>query len=379
MKSAALAAFALLLFLAPAPAAADEADAAFDRATALVAAGDDGAAAEALEALAARWPDSARADDALFLAARLAEDELGDPARALALYRRLVERYPDSRVALAAGRRAEALAGALGPGGAGDAALARFRAILGAYTVRGHDASVRAAEELLAESPDWAGRDQVHLWLGRVQARAGHLADAARHIEAAIALAADAGARDDARLVAGEVAALRGDHDAAAAHYRAIDTSDPARARTVQDALAQLERSRGRARLSTLSYGVALAALLLLLASLRAAAGSWRAAARALRRPPTEVIYFAPVGLLLFAFALTGHEMIAPAVAVVTGGGLALSWLSGAALRARPARRRAVAHALIAAAGMAALLYATLHHNGLLDLLLGTLRFGPEL
>ena len=101
---------------------------------------DAAAAVGALVALADRAPDDRFADDALAEAARMSEEDLGDPARALALYRRLVARYPDSREVRRARHRIELLAAGLGPGGAGGAhvaALAAYQAALRDATAGG--------------------------------------------------------------------------------------------------------------------------------------------------------------------------------------------------------------------------------------------------
>ena len=81
--------------------------------------------------------------------------------------------------------------------------------------------------------------------------------------------------------------------------------------------------------------------------------------------------------------ALTTHETIAPAVTTLSIGGLVLAGLSGAALdllRAggRPVRRRALLHVALSTAAVVALLYIVLMRDGLLDLVIETVRFGPE-
>lgn len=392
MRAVVLAALALLLAVVGGAHAQEGGDhgaaagdaAAFERATAHLAAGDPGRAAAALVELAERAPESPQADDALFLAAELHEDELGDPGRALALYRQLLARYPDSRVALAASRRAEALAGAIEPGGEGDQALARWRALLAGFADRGADAAIRDAEALLRDYPDWAGRPRVHLWLGQVHQREGRLGAAARELAAARA-GDDADVAFEATLAAVEVALLARDFAAADRILEEASASDPPRLRALEDARARVDLARARLRAARASL-VGLAGIALLLAaSLWRSAGGARPALRALRRPPVEAIYMAPLALLIFLLALTDHESAAPTVGLICGGGLALTWLSGAGLRAardapvRPRRWLALAHAVLTASGIAALVYLALYRNDLLDLVTSTLRFGPDL
>jgi hypothetical protein len=94
-------------------------------------------------------------------------------------------------------------------------------------------------------------------------------------------------------------------------------------------------------------------------------------------------VFLAPVALVLIGVAFTAHRLIAPAVATIALGGLALTWLSGAALdrlraTGRPHRLRSIAHVVACLTGVAALGYVALIRDDLLDLLIATVRFGPE-
>jgi hypothetical protein len=89
------------------------------------------------------------------------------------------------------------------------------------------------------------------------------------------------------------------------------------------------------------------------------------------------------VAAVLVGVALTTHELIAPAVLLVSAGGLVLAGLSGATLdllaaRGRPLGRRALLHAALCATAVAALLYIALTRGDLLDMVIETVRFGPE-
>src|SRR5262249_54048894 len=96
----------------------------FYRGTDLERDGRDAEAAEVMRRIVAEAPTDPFADDALFELARLEEEKLGDPAGAARDYRRLAHDYPDSRLAVRAQRRAEALGRELGPEGAAAEAAA---------------------------------------------------------------------------------------------------------------------------------------------------------------------------------------------------------------------------------------------------------------
>jgi hypothetical protein len=94
-------------------------------------------------------------------------------------------------------------------------------------------------------------------------------------------------------------------------------------------------------------------------------------------------LFLAPVAAVLVGVALTTHETIAPAVLTLSIGGLVLAGLSGTALdllRAsdRPLRRRALVHAGLSLIATIALLYISLMRDDLLDMVIETVRFGPE-
>ena len=104
---------------------------------------------------------------------------------------------------------------------------------------------------------------------------------------------------------------------------------------------------------------------------------------RAHLRPPAEVVFVAPISAVLVVVSFTSHHAIAPAVAIVAAGGVALAWLSAIGLDARraagkPVRARAIAHALACIVAVLALGYIALTRDGLLDMLVETVRFGPD-
>ncbi len=361
----------------------------FERAAERKAAGAHREAAAAFVKLADDARGSPYADDALFEAAKLYEEKLTEPQTALRLYRRLLAEYPDSRTALAASRRATAIAENIGPDG--DAtALARFTDLLQRFPERGESDSIAVAEQLLSEYPDWHGRARLQLWLAGVHQRGGRHRRALDYYLAAAAVAKATQNRDDelfsAYRGAGDAAAALGRFDTAERYYRLMPVGgDPARQRSFEDALADLDRARMRTMLYRVSLALIAVVVLVLLVSLRLAAGSIAASWRALRRPSVETVFMAPIAALLIAASLTAHYAIAPAVTIISLGGIAITWLSGAGLAAgRRSRRglgpwRRLLHALLTALAVVAICYVAVHRNRLIDMIIETVRFGPDL
>jgi len=338
-------------------------------------------AAAALEALAAEAPEHRLAAEALFTAAEVREEHLADPAAALALYRKIQASYPDSRPALAAARRAAAIDKQIGTDQEGLEAQRRFTQIREGFPDRPEAESIAMTEALLRESPTWVGAPSVALWLAEVDLRAGRLESAVRRYAAVAERYQNSEARFDALLGAGDAALRLGRTGDAERFYRMLDPAgDPSRETLRRDALGQLAQARGRQRLGWLAGILALAGFLVLTGSLLRAARSARRAARALWPPPSEVVYLAPVSVVLSAAAFTGYAGLGPAVTCISIAGLAAAWLSGAGLAARGERRAAavVVHALAAALIVLGVTYLALLRTQLLDAVIETFRYGPE-
>jgi hypothetical protein len=320
--------------------------------------------------------------DVLFAAARACEDKLDDPGRAVALYDRITGEHPSARVATAAARRAAALRTLIGPHGE-TAALARELAQLIAHADAEPAGDVIRRGDQLAGAA-WPGAPRAALWLADWLRRSGRFADAgARYAAIAARWPAAPEAREALRGGAG-CALDAHDWSLAEAIAARLPVVEPADRSVRDDLLAAAARGRRRARwylAARLAIAAALAALLGSLAEavVRSPPGTRRAALR----PPIEVVYLAPVAAVLVGVAFTAHRLIAPAVAMISAGGVALTWLSGAALeqlrsRGRPRRLRAAGHMLACVAGVAALAYIALTRDNLLDALIETVRFGPE-
>jgi tetratricopeptide (TPR) repeat protein len=357
----------------------DPADARFRAATARAATGDRSGALADFVAIADTAPDSPWADDALVEAARLAEQQ-ADPARAGALLTRMADRYPASRSARWARAHAAQLAARAVPD--------EWRP-----TAAEHDAVIRAVGRhgdptphldrlaaLLRARPGYPREHAAQIWLGDAWSRQGEWARALGWYRDALATAATPDARRTARLrsVSALVALDRfADADAAIDEVASDPAIDP---HAIARARRDVDRGRVRHRWRIAAW-LALAMLAVAaLIQLRRATGSMRATAAALARPPVEVWFLAPIAVLGIAAAASGNVMVARAVRWVAIGGVGVTWLSGAVLRATPAagpRRIALHIAAIALAG-AALVYLVISSDRLLDMLVETWRHGPD-
>ncbi|HEX3764185.1 MAG TPA: hypothetical protein VHW23_36075 [Kofleriaceae bacterium] len=367
---------------APRPAAGGPGIADGDRAALLDALGasDRGRLERAVAAIAA--PGSAADADLRFAAARACEDRLEDPARALALYERIAREQPSARVAAAAARRAAALRELVGPHGESAALADQLTRLIAHADALPADEVLRTGDALAAAA--WPGAPRAGLWLADWLRRSGHAADAAARYarvaarwpdrpEAREAMRGEAGCAIDARDWSRA--------ETLAARLPAVEPAD----RGIRDELlAAARRGRRRARWYAVAWLALAGAFTALLGSLaeallRGPPGTRRAALR----PPLEVAYLAPIVAVLVGVAFTAHPLIAPAVTTISAGGVALAWLSGAALERlragdRPRRLRAAGHIVACLAGVAALAYIALTRDNLLDALIETVRFGPD-
>lgn len=322
------------------------------------------------DALRAARERPERAAEELAAAATLFEQRLGEPVRAAELYRQVVALEPGGALAERARRRLDYLA----PLVEGDPEVRKaWMAILGDEGSEPPATTVARAEALIAAHPQWPGVAHVLAWLGNEAHGAGDWDRAREHYRLALERATSAELRRTIHRSQVELALSGGDAaeaDAALAQLRALGELGVGE-RPLRDRV-ELERRRALWLRAALVGGAA--ALAVLLASVVTGAGSLRAVAAALRRPPAELIYLAPVAALIVGLAALRFRDVAPAVAAMAAAGLAFTWLSGAGLRLHPpSRRRALVHALAAAVGVCAVVYLILHQAVLLDDLLDTL------
>lgn len=342
---------------------------------------DPGEIDRAIAAILALPPRDAD-PDVLFAAGRACEDKLLDPGRAVAIYDRLAADHPTARATAAAVRRAATLREQIGPRGEFAAPAGELAQLVARADALPGDAVIERGERLAAAA--WPGAPTAALWLADWLRRTGRF-------DAAQARYAQVIARWPALPQAG--AALRGaigcaldarNWALAEVLARKLPAADPLDQALRDDQLAAAARGRRREHwyvAAWLAIAGVLAALLgsLAEAALRSPVGT----RRSVLRPPIEAVFFAPVALVLIGIAFTAHRLIAPAVTTIAVGGLALTWLSGATLErlrahGRARRLRSIAHVLACLTGIAALAYVALTRDHLLDLLIETVRFGPE-
>lgn len=319
--------------------------------------------------------------DAMFTAARACEERLRDPVRALVLYERILERFPDARVAMASQRRAHHLREQVGArGGSSEEARELARLMADGERLPLAEALRRADE--LAGRP-WPGAAEVLLWSAELVRRRGALDEAIARYRAVLARYRGSAAAVRALRGLAGAAVERGDWALAEEMALALPIVEPADALTRDELLAKAKRGRTAGRWAAIAQATLIAGSVALLLSLLQL-GGWRVgAARALWPPPIEVAYMAPVAALITGASFTGNVSITPAVAIICGGGLALAWLSGATLtearrRQRESKARSLGHLVTCAAAVLALAYLAIISTGLLDLLISTVQLGPE-
>jgi hypothetical protein len=311
--------------------------------------------------------------DALFAAAHACEDRLDDPARAAKLYERIVHELPDARVAIAAARRAEILRAQLGPH---DEYARQTAQLTNAIAVaERHSAdSIGIADRLAHES--WPGAADAELWAANWLRGHGRHDDAlARYAELARRFPGSPQALLGAREAAGCALDARR-WDLAERLARELPGGNPVEDAARDELIAAAKRGRHRDVLTTGAVLALVLAALVLLASL--ADSALRGGRRwPSLRPPIEVMFFAPIAVLLVAVAWLGQRTIAPAVTRISITGIALGWLSGAALdllraRGRRVRARSLVHVAACVLGVVAIAYISIVRDDLIDLIRAT-------
>lgn len=337
----------------------------FSAAVALEARGQYREAAAALETLARERPQDPLAADALFEAAVIAEERLKAPARAQQLYQEVVSHYPSNRLARRARTRAEVLGRGLQ---SGIAPLRQYDEIL----ARPRPDATAKMESLLSRHPDFALADRALFWLGQRYGAAGQLDQAQatyRRLEQRFPKSVWARRAQGARA---DLLLARGHPFAARALYRELASApDPMIRAAGQEGLEASLRWLVRALLAALAAAYLLAYVARSLRGLRAAPA------------PLELLYYAPVALVFVLAAATEDRAIGWATAILAVGGAALCWLSAAATAVRLERgpldlKERVARALALTLAILAMSYLAVLVTGLLDLVLETLRAGPD-
>lgn len=380
------AAIAIVGLLATAAAADPEsdADAAFRAAQASATRGEP-AALDALEALGRARPLTRWTDDAWAAAARLAEQRT-DFARARRDLAEVVATTADDVTR----RRAEAalarLAATTGAGGEWDAVVAEHDRLTGVILSGVGDPKPALAQltALVAAHPTYPGATTARLVIAQGWERDGEPARGIAVLDEAIATAPTAELRGRARYAAVHARIHARDLGAARADLTAIASAPNADPMVVMQLEAALATAEQRARVRLAMWLVL--ALAAVVASWRARrdAGSWRAAGRAMLRPPVEVWYLAPVMAALVLVAESGNPMVARAIRAIALCGVGGAWLSGASLQlARAAgplsARRVGAQVLVVVAALAGAAFLVVDRDRMIDLVAETWRSGPAL
>lgn len=139
----------------------------------------DGKTGEAIRMWERVWteiPESPLAADALYLAAETKE-EIGEFEGALGWYRTISEKYPSHRMAPRARARLDYLRSGIASG-AGP--LRMYEGIMRRYFETEPSAAVRKMEEFADQSPDFAFREKVLLWIADRHLEAGRHEEAIR-------------------------------------------------------------------------------------------------------------------------------------------------------------------------------------------------------
>jgi outer membrane protein assembly factor BamD (BamD/ComL family) len=340
----------------------------FDQAMQRLGVGEVSQAAKELAELADRFPTSTLAPEALFVAAQQYEEALAQPVQAQTLYRRLVLGYPDSRLLRRAESRLAQLTLSLQTGAE---PLLRFQAIVRA-TSESSPERTQQLTALLAAHPQFALGDQATYLLLDGALRRGEVAAAVRYQRelATRFPSSEWSARGQQSyaewlLRRGQLWAARAEFAILAGH------PSPLWRQAAVEGLREVSSAQRR-RLIAVVVGAVLL-LTMLGIGLRHRQRLWP--------PPEEVAYYTPVGLFfVLVAALTQGAVFARPLLWLLLGGVVLCWLSAAAARA-PARLRPIDKlwgGLWRATLALLLCYLAIERQGLWELLLETLRNGPD-
>lgn len=322
--------------------------------------------------------DTPYLEQALREAARACEDTLADPARALALYERIVAEFPDGAVATIARQRVPVLRARLGTGHQYAAEAAELAALSAAALPLGE---VTRRAEALAAKP-WPGAPDAMLVLAARLERDRRFEDALRRYAAIEARWPGTPQALAARRGGVEVAFAADDFARASELARGLPSVTKADRALRGATLDRIERGRSFGRWYLASWVFLICAVLGLAGSF-AEAGKRAGWPRRALAPPVEAYFLLPIGVVLVAVALTTHAKIAPAVCTLSIGGIVLAWISGTTLELLRAARRAIGiraamQVVLCIVVIASLGCIALTRDGLLEIVIDTVQFGPE-
>jgi tetratricopeptide (TPR) repeat protein len=353
----------------------ESAERAFAAAQQRAAAGDP-SAIDALEELGAARPITRWTDDAWRVAAQLAE-RAGDRDRARRDLERLIETSGDEQAIRRARADLQRLAAVVGNSGEWSDVAERHEQLLARSRQPGDPApALRELEELARENPRYPRTAMLLVATAQGWERNG---DAERAIELLRRAERAAITQADRTRAAAELVRVLVRHGDLEAAGRAVARiSDPLLAVSLRDGIERARWRRG-IRWGVLAILVIIGAIAVL--ALRRAAGTWRAIPRVLSRPPAEVLFFAPLGIVFGAVAQTGNALVARAVWSIVVIATLVVWISGALLDAKRDRsRRAIAgHTVLTIVAMLGAIYLAIDRDRMIDLIVETWRGGPAM
>ena len=337
----------------------------FDQAIQRLGTSDSGQAATELVALADHHPHSTLAPEALFAAAQQYEESLAQPDRALELYQRLIKDYPESRLLRRAESRTAQLTVSLRSGAA---PLVRFLTIVRNTPDNSPERALQLTA-LLREHPQFALADQATYLIfdGALRRNDPQVATLYRQLVDQFPKS-DWTARGQQSFAEWQLG--RGRLGAARTSYTQLaQRPEPLWQKAAIEGLHAVSLAERRRLLAALGGLILTSALL----------GIGVRRRKQLWPPPAEVAYYLPVGLFfVFVAALVQGATFARPLLVLVIGGVLLCWLSAAAARGQTGPRSLWFGALWRG-GLALLLcYLAIERQGLWDLVLETLRNGPD-
>ncbi len=326
----------------------------FADAIAREAAGDVVGARDALMELAK--DDGVIADEALFEAAQICENKIGAPTRAQVLYQELLRRFPQSHLWRRAKARVDFLSHALK---SGEVALQEFFAVTSSNLLA--EQRAERLEALLKATPNFALADEALFRLASSYAECGKDSLALDRLLVLDARLANPWSWRGKKLRA-DLLTKQHHYFAARVTYQALaQSADAVERSSGREGLAQLEKVLTRACAVLIAFGYWMAFFVV----------CWRRDGMP-RRPPSEVLFLFPVAAIFALAALGAHNRaVALAIVLLSGGTLAVLWIAQACARSLRSA------ASLALAVLCAFVFA-IEVSGLHDLVIATLRFGPD-
>lgn len=331
----------------------------------------------ALEQLGAQRPLTRWSDDAWSEAARLAI-KANDFARARADLEQVIAIGSDAQLVRRARAELARITGLVGQGGEWTALAAEHERLAPALTAPGDPRPALAElEALLRAHPGYPRAAMVMVAVARAWEREGEGDRALHWLREAERVASD---RADRQRIAAElVRTLIRSGDLEGAERELVLLARDASPGLVASLRTTLSRAELRRTLRWIMAAVLAVLAIAALVALRRAAGSWRAAARRLARPPTEAMFLVPIAAVVVAFSYTGNPLVARTVLAILIAGVVTSWLSGALLDGRRVRLpRALLHAALAVVAIAASAYLAVDRGHVIDFLIETWHQGHE-